>query len=66
MALVEFHKASKNVLYYNVHDIMRIKSDVDIGLNYFKCKEPPDKIDLVIKTANYNPIDKSKYFRISS
>lgn len=66
MALSEFHKATSKVLFYNLHDIIRVKSDVDIGLSYFQCEESSEEIDLIIKTIDYRSIDKKKYQKVAS
>lgn len=66
MAIFEFHKATNRVLFYNLHDIIRVKSDIDLRLNYFQCGESSKEADLIIKTVDYRPIDKKKYQQVAS
>ena len=66
MTIFDFHKAANRVLFYNLHDIIRVKSDIDLGLNYFQCAESSKETDLIIKTVDYRPIDKKKYQQVAS
>jgi len=50
---------------YNLHNILSIKSDINLGINCLEVSEDLGKYDLIIKEAKYKSIDKSKYQQIS-
>ncbi len=52
--------------FYNLHNIIRLESAVDLGLHYFQCKESLKEVDLIVKIVGYRPVDKEKYQRIAS
>ena len=66
MAFTQFHNVTNKILFYNLHDIICVKSDIDLGLPYFQCEESFKETDLIINTVDYKPINKKKYQRVAS
>jgi len=65
MPITEPHKILRKSKYYNIHNILKIKSDLDLGYDYFLSEIPLSDIDLVIKIGELKE-NSHCYQRLSS
>lgn len=50
---------------YRLHDILSIKSDIDLALDYFKVEGDLKSYNLIIKLVKYENLDNKRYQQIS-
>jgi len=65
MAVFKSRKTEDKFLFYNLHNIIRIKSDIELELGYFKCEEFSEEADLIVSIVEYKPIDNKRYQRVA-